>query len=272
MKKYILVSVILILIGGLFFSSCSERTTTHYRTTTAVKPKPTISEAPDWIEKNPSANNVYTVAKEIMTDSNFSREEKAKRMHVLQRTFGEELLCTVVRYVPVYNENSGNYVTFDNYMKDMARDYPAAYSDAPIVYDPVGAATLIFFDSSPETIAAVTGVGLSQEEVKLTRNKFNEEQKRREEKMDNFETNLVKTWEKANESIEQAGQQAQKWTEDKAKDAQKWADDTAKDTKKWAEDKAKDAQKWADDTAKDVQKWADDTAKDVNDWLDDIFK
>jgi hypothetical protein len=177
MKKAIGAALAILVCGALITvlvpkltSSHGDAVPTHQTvsqpTTTAPK------EPPAWIKEDPSANDAYQKAEQIMTNPNYCREDKQDRMRVLQRNVGEELFTTVVRYVPVYDEQSGTYISFDAYMRQMAKDYPCNDADAPINYDPVGATMRIFFDPSTETIAAMTGIGLSPDEGEAARAEY----------------------------------------------------------------------------------------------------
>jgi hypothetical protein len=236
MKKAIGVTLAILVCCALAFVFVPMFTSSHGD---AVPPDKTLSQStttaledpPAWIKENPPANDAYMQAKQIMTNPNYSREDKQDRMQVLQRTVGEELLTTVVRYVPVYDEKSGTYISFDVYMRQMAKDYPCNDADAPISYDPVGATMRIFFDPSTETIAAMTGLGLSPEEVKTARAEYEEDQTQREAATVAIEAELKSAWDQLSKEATDAAQgartqldQAQQQAEQAAQQARQQLD------------------------------------------------
>jgi hypothetical protein len=101
---------------------------------------------------------VYEEATRIMSDNTITPQEKQERMRVLQRNYGEELVTTVMRYVPVYDSQRGQFISFDRYMREFQSEMGSPQSGAPMDRDPIGSAMKIFFDPSPETINEMFGL------------------------------------------------------------------------------------------------------------------
>lgn len=286
MKKGIGAALAILVCGALITALVPMLTSSHgdavptgktmfQPTTTALK------ERPAWIKENPSANDAYLQAEQIMTDPNYSRKDKQDRMRVLQRNVGEELFTTVVRYVPVYDEESGTYVSFDAYMRQMAQDYPCNDADAPINYDPVGATMRIFFDPSTETIAAMTGIGLSPEEVEAARAKYEENQRQREAATAQREAELTSAWEQltreATDAAQEAQQQlnqAQQQAEQAARGAQEQLDQAqrqAEQAAQAAQEQLDELQRQAEQAAREAQEQLDQAVNGIEEGLRDLF-
>jgi hypothetical protein len=137
------------------------------------------------------AYEAYEEARAVMSNPSYDFEEKQERMRILQRNYGEEIVTTIARYVPVYDEEENAIVTFDTYMRRIAEEFSSPDPDAPINFDPVGAASRIFFDPSPETIAAMTGLGMPPEQVEEARREYEMEQQQIEESREQFWDNLM---------------------------------------------------------------------------------
>ena len=103
--------------------------------------------------------SVYDDAAAVLGSRSLSRQQKQDRVRVIQQNYGQGVLTAVIRHVPVYDEASGQMVTFDTYMRNMAGEY-SYNSGAPMDLDPVGAALRIFFDPSTETVQSMTGIGM----------------------------------------------------------------------------------------------------------------
>ena len=108
--------------------------------------------------------SVYDDAAAVLGSRSLSRQQKQDRVRVIQQNYGQGVLTAVIRHVPVYDEASGQMVTFDTYMRNMAGEY-SYNSGAPVDLDPVGAALRIFFDPSTETVQSMTGIGMLEAEV-----------------------------------------------------------------------------------------------------------
>jgi hypothetical protein len=272
MKKAIGAALVILVCGALITVLVPMLTSSHgdavptqktmsQPTTTALK------EPPAWIKEDPSANDAYQKAEQIMTDPNCSREDKQDRMRVLQRNVGEELFTTVVRYVPVYDEESGTYMSFDAYMRQMAQDYPCSDADAPINYDPVGATMRIFFDTSDETIAAMTGVGLSPEEVQAARAKYEDNQRQREAATSQREAELKSAWEQLTREATDAAQEAQEQVERGVEEAQRQAEQAAQA----AQEQLDQLQRQAEQAAREAQEQLDQAVNGIEEGLRDLF-
>jgi hypothetical protein len=249
----ILATVLVLTLTDPAGDTLSTRRTTIQATTMAH------GEPPKWIKESASADYAYGQAQQIMADPNCSREGKEDRMRVLQSNVGEELLATVVRYVRVYDEGSGTYISFDGYMREMAKDYPCESTDAPISYDPVGATMRIFFDPSTETIAAMTGLGLSPEEVQTARATYEENQRQREEATAAVAAELKNAWEQMSSTATDAAQQAQ----EQLSQAQQQAEQAAREAQEQLD------QVWQQ--TEDVAREAQDQLEEAWDGLRDLF-
>jgi hypothetical protein len=92
-----------------------------------------------------------------MHDPHLSESEKKEQMRVYQRTYGEEIVTTVMRYIPVYQEN-GTFTSFDSWARGFTSEYDSSPGTSPFESDPVGSTMSIFFDSSPENITEQLGL------------------------------------------------------------------------------------------------------------------
>lgn len=110
------------------------------------------------IQSDPHTYEVYERVSSTIHDQTMSESQKREQMRVYQSTYGEEIVTTVLRYVPVY-EGDGSFVSFDNWMRDFSSSTGSSSSNAPIDQDPVGASMSIFFDPSPENITEQLGLG-----------------------------------------------------------------------------------------------------------------
>jgi hypothetical protein len=161
---------------------------------------------PEFILADPSAFRAYQEVSRVMGSKELSTEQKQEQIRVLQRTLGEELVVTVIRYVPVYDPAVGTYVTFDEYMRDFAKQYTGqVVPGSPLYHDPVGAAARIFL--SPDvptmlvTIAQMSGVGMSEEERQQAYQQYLEENEKREAR----NQKRIEAWQQA---LERKRQQA----------------------------------------------------------------
>ena len=64
----------------------------------------------------------------------------------------------------MYDAGTGLTVTFADYMSDLAGTF-VGHPQAPITFDPVGAATRIYFSPTEDTIRRMTGIGITEERV-----------------------------------------------------------------------------------------------------------
>ena len=55
-------------------------------------------------------------------------------------------------------------MTFADYMSDLAGTF-VGHPQAPITFDPVGAATQIYFSPTEDTVRRMTGIGITNERV-----------------------------------------------------------------------------------------------------------
>ena len=134
-------------------------------------PIPVGRGAPEHIKADPAAYAAYQEASNILSDRSLSTSEKQAAIRIAQVKYGEELFTTVIRHVPVYDAESQALVSFDDYMRKLARQYQII-SGSPLEVDPVGGAMRIFFDSSPETIILITGDSLTAEHRKAALERY----------------------------------------------------------------------------------------------------
>ena len=118
------------------------------------------AQPPAFVEGDENLRSAYGRARAILTDTDGTDETRRQQLRVLQDEVGQETLTLVLRYVPIVDLETKSVQTFDSYMRDMAGSY-GGDADSPMDRDPVGATMRIFFDPSPETISAMTGMGLS---------------------------------------------------------------------------------------------------------------
>jgi hypothetical protein len=113
---------------------------------------------PSWIKGDKQAYDAYKQARQVIQDRYMTDTQKAEKIRILQRNFGEEVITTVIRYVPVYDTETSGFISFDSYMRRLASQEGHSTSSAPIEQDPVGAGLSIFFDSSVDNIMAQLGL------------------------------------------------------------------------------------------------------------------
>ena len=136
--------------------------------------QPAQDQAPAFVKRDTKLMAAYNRAKTVMTDGSNTDDSRRRELRMLQDEVGQETLTLVLRYVPVVDAETGKVETFDNYMRDLASSYGSG-GDAPIDRDPVGATMRIFFDPSPETIQAMTGIGLSGSEQRDASRRYERE-------------------------------------------------------------------------------------------------
>ena len=87
---------------------------------------------------------VYDKASEVLQDGSLSYSDRRNRLRLVRRSFGDDLFFAVIQDVPVYDAGTGQTVTFTGYMADLAGTF-VGHPQAPITFDPTGAATQIYF-------------------------------------------------------------------------------------------------------------------------------
>lgn len=112
---------------------------------------------PKSIKDNATYYDLYNKMNSIMSDSKLTYVQKQEKVRILQRNFGEEAVATVIRYVPVYDEDSKTIMSFDSYIRKFAGEIAPSTSSSPIEQDPTGAAWRIFNDTSEDTIKKMLG-------------------------------------------------------------------------------------------------------------------
>ncbi len=131
--------------------------------------------APAFVSHDPRLRSAYDRAKVILTSSQETDTSRRKKLRVLQDEVGQETLTLILRYVPVVDREEKTVQSFDSYMRELAGSYDSGRG-SPIDRDPVGATMRIFFDPSPETISAMTGIGLSDSERRRASRQYGSEQ------------------------------------------------------------------------------------------------
>lgn len=86
-----------------------------------------------------------------------STEERHERVTQLQSSWGAELLATAVRLVPVYDDRTGSWQSFDSWSRQQTS---GSGSDAPFADDPVGSTVRMLFDPSVQNISRQLGIDL----------------------------------------------------------------------------------------------------------------
>lgn len=130
---------------------------------------------PAFISRDPELRAAYNQARGMFTDVNETEESRREKARVMQQSLGEEKMTLLLRYMPIVDLQSGKVESFDGYMRDMASSYDSG-SGSPMDLDPVGAAMTMFFDPSADTVAAMTGIGLSGRERQEVFEKYEREQ------------------------------------------------------------------------------------------------
>lgn len=93
-----------------------------------------------------------------MQDTSLTDDQKRSKLRIVQNTYGEEIFTTVIRYVPIYDSETSQVMSFDSYMRLFASESGHSTSSAPIEQDPVGAGLSIFFNPSSENIQKMLGI------------------------------------------------------------------------------------------------------------------
>lgn len=108
------------------------------------------------IQNNPRAYEAYEQVSATLNDSNLSDSQKQDKIRVYQKTYGEEIVATVIRLIPIYHD--GKFQSFDSWSQDLSSNYGSSSDDTPFNSDPVGSTLNIFFDSSIENITEQLGL------------------------------------------------------------------------------------------------------------------
>ena len=130
---------------------------------------------PAFVSRDPELNAAYKRARKIYTDDNETEASRQEKIRVLQEEIGHEKMSLVLRYVPIVDLEKGTVRTFDDYIRDVASSYDSG-AGSPLERDPVGAGIRLLFDPSPDTVAAMTGIGLSGKERHATSERYEQEQ------------------------------------------------------------------------------------------------
>jgi hypothetical protein len=109
------------------------------------------------LEAERNAKEALKEANEVAQNRQMTRNQKEDQFVVLQRKYGEELIASIMRRVPIYEATSERFISFDSYMRGFNEEFGSG-SSAPIETDPVGAGMRIFFDPSAETIEEMLGL------------------------------------------------------------------------------------------------------------------
>jgi hypothetical protein len=84
-------------------------------------------------------------------------DQRRERVTQMQSSWGAELLATAVRFVPVYDDRSGSWQSFDAWSRQQVG---GSGSDAPFTQDPVGSTVRMLFDPSLQNISRQLGIDL----------------------------------------------------------------------------------------------------------------
>jgi hypothetical protein len=84
-------------------------------------------------------------------------EQRQERVTQMQSSWGAELLATAVRFVPIYDDRSDSWQSFDSWSRQQVG---GAGSDAPFAQDPVGSTVRMLFDPSAQNITRQLGIDL----------------------------------------------------------------------------------------------------------------
>lgn len=129
---------------------------------------------PAFVSRDPELNAAYKRARKIYTDDNETEASRREKIRVLQEEVGHEKMSLVLRYVPIIDLEKGTVRTFDDYIRGVASSYDSG-AGSPLERDPVGAGMRLLFDPSPDTFAAMTGIGLSGEERHAISERYEQE-------------------------------------------------------------------------------------------------
>lgn len=132
------------------------------------------SPPPAFISRDPELKASYDRARVILTSFSETEETRAEKLRIMQDEVGQERMTLLLRYVPVVDLENGSVRSFDGYIKDLSTAYGAS-SGSPLERDPIGAGMRIFFDPSPQTISAMTGIGLPSDSRRDASDRYNRE-------------------------------------------------------------------------------------------------
>ena len=107
---------------------------------------------------------VYDKAAEVLQDGSLSYSDRRNGLRLVRRSFGDDLFFAVIQDVPVYDAGTGQTITFTGYMADLAGTF-VGHPQAPITFDPTGAATQIYFSPTEDTVRRMTGIGVTDGRV-----------------------------------------------------------------------------------------------------------
>jgi hypothetical protein len=102
---------------------------------------------------NRAVNEVVSLA----LTPGLTSEQRQERVAQMQSSWGAELLATAVRFVPVYDDRSGSWQSFDSWSRQQVG---GSGSDAPFAQDPVGSTVRMLFDPSAQNISRQLGIDL----------------------------------------------------------------------------------------------------------------
>ena len=119
--------------------------------------------APDGFDDS-DVRVVHEKAGAVLGDPSLSYSDRRNRLRLVRRSFGDDLFFSVIGDVPVVDAATGRTVSFDDYMADLAGTF-VGHPQAPISFDPVGAATRIYFSPTEDTIRRMAGIGVSEQRV-----------------------------------------------------------------------------------------------------------
>ena len=153
---------LILLLAGCGGSGGNEAVTAEAPQGAAEPAVPRTSTSPAFADSERRA--VYDKAAEVLQDGSLSYSERRNRLRLVRRGFGDDLFFVVVQEVPVYDAATGRTVTFADYMSDLAGTF-VGHPQAPITFDPVGAATQIYFSPTEDTVRRMTGIGITDERV-----------------------------------------------------------------------------------------------------------
>lgn len=84
-----------------------------------------------------------------------TQEQRDAAASSLARQYGQPIVTTILRYVPVFDEQQGGFVFFDDWASQQFGANPA---NSAFERDPVGATVDLFFDPSPGNIKGLLGL------------------------------------------------------------------------------------------------------------------
>jgi hypothetical protein len=116
------------------------------------------SDPPRQIYGQPERAAAYEAALAIMLDIDSSIAEKRTALRLVHAEYGEEILLSVLAYVPVYDDDTRWYPDFETFMLSEISVYGKWAVDSPYAQDPMHASLSIFFDPSEANVAEQLGL------------------------------------------------------------------------------------------------------------------